>query len=69
MEEKAAAPGPAGLTKNPPSPTHPPPPPLQGDLRRAVEEKVAALDLLASAERRLVEQQGDSGAIILYTYI
>jgi len=33
----------------------------QDDLRRAVEEKVLALDLLASAERKLVEQQAESG--------
>jgi hypothetical protein len=36
----------------------------QGDLRRAVEEKVLALDLLASAERKLVEQQADSGECV-----
>ena len=39
------------------NPPLPPSPLLQDDLRRAVEEKVAALDLLASAERRLVEAQ------------
>ncbi len=41
--------------------TGPPTGALQHDLRRAVEEKVLALDLLASAERRLVEQEADSG--------
>lgn len=37
----------------------------QDDLRRAVEEKVTALHLLASAERKLVEAQADeSGALL-----
>lgn len=44
-----------------------PHPPLQSDLRRAVEEKVTALHLLASAERKLVEAQADeSGALLLF---
>ncbi|KAL4856018.1 hypothetical protein ACK3TF_003458 [Chlorella vulgaris] len=34
---------------------------VQDDLRRAVEEKVLALDLLASAERKLVEQDTQDG--------
>ena len=34
---------------------------LQSDLRRAVEEKVLALELLASAEKRLVEADAESG--------
>lgn len=48
----------AARTTHPP--THQPAAPaLQDDLRRAVEEKVTALHLLASAERKLVEAQAD----------
>ena len=43
-----------------------PPPPLppcgaQHDLRRAISEKVAALDLLASAEKIMLEREAADG--------